>query len=164
MSLVRIVRHSYRPHTGVIQLDNGNSWKVAPVAPGVVTETGLVIYRFGASLFYANANLFAEELLRLAGTRPSAVRWIVVDAEAITQIDYSASRVIAQLNNELSKIGVALGFARMPPYTQADFHRHHLAQCIPPSLVFARLHDVLNAFQRAEAPATPLGSSAPSAC
>jgi len=151
LSLVRIVRHSYRPHTGVVQLDNGNAWKVAPVAPGVVTEPGLVLYRFGSALFYANANRFAEELLRLAAPHPSPVRWVVVDAEAITQIDYSASRVIAQLNGELSRIGVVLGFARMPPDTLADFHRHHLADVIPPSLVFARLHDALSAFQKAQA-------------
>lgn len=162
MSLVRIVRHSYRPHTGVIQPNGGNAWKVAPVAPGVVTEPGLVIYRFGASLFYANANRFAEELLRLAGPRPSTVQWIVVDAEAISQIDYSASRVITQLNDELRKNGIALGFARMSPDTLADFHRHHLAECIPPSLLFSRLHDVLTAFQKADAPATPFGSSATS--
>lgn len=155
LSLVRIVRHSYRPHTGVIQLDNGNAWKVAPVAPGVVTEPGLVLYRFGASLFYANANRFAEELLRLVGPSPSAVRWIVVDAEAITQIDYSASRVIAQLNEELSKVGVALGFARMPPDTLADFHRHHLAECIPPSRIFTRLHDALSAFEKSGSAPTP---------
>ena len=147
LSLVRIVRHSYRPHTGVIQLDNGNSWRAVPVAPGVVTEPGLVLYRFGASLFYANANRFAEELLRLAGPAPSQVRWIVVDAEAIVQIDYSASRVIAQLNDELNKSGVALGFARMPPDTLADFQRHHLAERIPPSRIFPRLHDVLSAFR-----------------
>ena len=162
LSLVRIVRHSYRPHTGVLQLDNGNSWKVDPVAAGAVTEPGLVLYRFGSSLFYANANRFAEELLRLAGPRPSAVRWIIVDAEAITQIDYSAARVIAQLNEELSKDGVALGFARMPPDTLADFHRHHLAECIPQSRIFGRLHDALNAFRKMEAPATPPNSTAPS--
>ena len=107
LSLLRIVRHSYRPHTGVIQLENGNTWKAAPVAPGVVTERGLVLYRFGSSLFYANANLFAEEVQLLAGQRSPQVRWIVVDAEAITQIDYSAARVIAQLNKELSSNGVA---------------------------------------------------------
>jgi sulfate permease, SulP family len=156
LSLMRIVRHGYRPHTGVIQLENGNAWKVAPVAPGVVSEPGLVLYRFGASLFYANANRFAEELLRLASPRPSLVRWIVVDAEAITQIDYSASRVIAQLNEELSKEGVLLGFARMPPDTLADFRRHHLAELIPPSQIFPRLHDALSAFRKTEGPAAPL--------
>jgi len=151
LSLVRVVRHSYQPHTGVIQFDNGNAWKVVPVAHGAVTEPGLVLYRFGASLFYANANRFADEVLRLAGPRPSSVRWIVVDAEAITQIDYSASRIIAQLNEELGKDGVALGFARMPQDTLADFHRHHLAESIPPSRIFTRLHDALGAFRTTEA-------------
>jgi sulfate permease, SulP family len=158
LSLVRIVRHSYRPHTGVIQLENGNAWKVAPVAPGVVTEPGLVLYRFGSSLFYANANRFAEEVLRLAGPPAAKVRWIVVDSEAITQIDYSASRVIAQLNEELSKSGVVLGFARMPPDTLADFHRHHLAECIPSSRIFPRLHDAVSAFRNAEATNTTVNS------
>jgi sulfate permease, SulP family len=162
LSLVRIVRHSYRPHTGVIRLDNGNSWKVAPVAPGAVSEPGLVLYRFGASLFYANVNLFAEELLRLAGPQSPGVRWLVVDAEAITQIDYSASRVIARLNDELNKNGVTLGFARMPPDTLADFHRHHLSESIPPSRIFSRLHDVLNEFRKVETPATTPGSTEPS--
>jgi SulP family sulfate permease len=159
LSLVRIVRHSYRPHTGVIQLDNGNTWKVAAVAPGVVTEPGLVLYRFGASLFYANANRFAEELLRLAGPRPSAIRWIIVDGEAITKIDYSASRVIAQLNDELSKSGVALGFARLSPDTLEDFRRHHLADCIPASRVFNRLHDALHAFRMNVTAADSSGST-----
>ena len=158
LSLVRIVRHSYRPHTGVIQFDNGNAWKVAPVAPGVVTEPGLVLYRFGASLFYANANRFLRSCCAWPARGRRPVRWIVVDAEAITQIDYSASRVIAQLNEELGKDGVALGFARMPPDTLADFHRHHLAESIPASRIFTRLHDALSAFQNTEAPSTPLSS------
>jgi sulfate permease, SulP family len=158
LSLVRIVRHSYRPHTGVIQFNHGGSWKAAPVASGVMTEPGLVLYRFGSSLFYANANRFAEELLRLACPRSSIVRWIVVDAEAITGIDYSASRVIARLSRELGKDGVALGFARMSPDTLEDFQRHHLAECIPPSRIFDRLHDALSAFQNAEEPAAPLNS------
>jgi MFS superfamily sulfate permease-like transporter len=162
LSLVRIVSHSYRPHTGVIQYDNGNAWKLVPVAHGAVTEPGLVLYRFGAALFYANANRFAEEVLCLAGPRPPLVRWVIVDAEAITRIDYSAARVIAHLNEELSRDGVTLGFARMPLDTLADFHRHHLADSIPPSCLFTRLHDSLSAFRSLESPVTPLNSTAPS--
>ncbi|MFP5233911.1 MAG: SulP family inorganic anion transporter [Acidobacteriota bacterium] len=162
LSLLRIVRHSYRPHTGVIHLENGNAWKVAPVAPGEVTEPGLVLYRFGSALFYANANRFAEELLLLSGAQcghSAGVRWIIVDAEAITQIDYSASRVIARLNQELSKNGVELGFARMAPDALADFQRHHLAECIPSARLFARLHDAVTAYRglaQPQAPAPPL--------
>ncbi len=148
LSLVRIVRHSYRPPTGVIQMGAGGSWKSIPVARGVVTEPGLVLYRFGAALFYANANRFAEEILTLAEPGRSGVRWVIVDAEAMTDIDYSAARVITELNSQLTIADVALGFARMPPSSQADFERHHLSEVIPPERIFDRLHDSLAAFEK----------------
>ena len=61
LSLLRIVRHSYRPHTGVFVVNEADIWQVVPAVPGAVTKPGLVIYRFGAALFYANAGLFAEQ-------------------------------------------------------------------------------------------------------
>jgi SulP family sulfate permease len=149
LSLVRIVRHSYRPPAGVIQLDRSSgAWRSVPVAPGVVTEPGLVLYRFGAALFYANANRFAEEILTLAGQARSEVRWVIVDAEAMTNIDYSAARVIAELNSQLALADVTLGFARMPWDARADFARHHLSDIIPPERMFDRLHDSLAAFEQ----------------
>lgn len=152
LSLLRIVRHSYHPPTGVIQLDPSGAWKAVPVARGVVTEPGLVLYRFGAALFYANANRFAEELLTLAGPPHSGLRWVIVDAEAMTNIDYSAARVIAELNSQLSIAGIALGFARMSPDARADFERHHLSEVIPRERIFARLHDSLAAFAERNSP------------
>jgi SulP family sulfate permease len=71
LSLLRIVRHSYRPHTGVFVVNEGDIWQVVPAVPGAVTKPGLVIYRFGAALFYANASLFAEQIRGLVGPTPS---------------------------------------------------------------------------------------------
>lgn len=156
LSLLRIVRHSYRPHTGVVIPDtasHGPSWHIVPPAPGVVTRPGLVLYRFGAALFYANATRFAEEILTLIGPAPTTIRWLIVDAEAITNIDYSASRVIAELSDQLAQSGVALGFARMPVSAAADFQRHHLAALIPPSMVFDTLHQSVQAFENSALPA-----------
>jgi len=147
LSLLRIVRHSYHPHTGVLRIDSNKTWKVVPPTFGVVTEPGFVLYRFGASLFYANAARFAEEILKVVGPTPSAVRWVVVDAEAITNIDFSASRVVADLAKRLVESKVALGFARLPDGMRHDFERHHLSEIIPESMVFDRLHDSLNAFE-----------------
>ena len=148
LSLLRIVRHSYRPHTGVLTLGSNKTWTVVSVAPGVVTEPGLVLYRFGASLFYANAARFADEILELIGPTPSAVRWVVVDAEAITNIDYSAARAVMGLAKRLAEEKIALGFARLPQDTGHDFDRHHLSEIIAPSMIFDRIHDSLSAFDR----------------
>ncbi len=67
LSLLRIVRHSYHPHTGVMVLNQLGTWDLKPVAPGMMTEPGFVLYHFGAALFYANANRFAEEVTCLVG-------------------------------------------------------------------------------------------------
>ncbi len=70
LSLLRIVRHSYRPHTGVFIVSDGDIWQSVPAAPGAISKPGLVIYRFGAALFYANASLFADEVYRVVGPAP----------------------------------------------------------------------------------------------
>ena len=62
LSLFRVVHHSYHPHTAVMIPHGDGGWDLKPVAPGVMTEPGLVMYQFGAELFYANANRFAEEV------------------------------------------------------------------------------------------------------
>ncbi len=152
LSLFRIVRHSYHPHTGVLVPNQDGTWNLNPVAPGMVTETGLVMYRFGATLFYANANRFAEEVTCLVGQPPSQVRWLIVDAEAITHLDYSAARVVQELQQNLSSGGTQLGFARIPWDLRADLARHHVTESINPSLIFNRLHDALAAFAKLERP------------
>jgi sulfate permease, SulP family len=148
LSLLRIVRHSYHPHTGVMVLNQLGTWDLKPVAPGVVTEPGFVLYHFGATLFYANANLFAEEVTCLVGQAPSHVRWLIVDAEAITNLDYSAARVVLELQENLTTCGTQLGFARVRWDLRADFTRHHLTESIDPSLIFNRLHDARSAFEK----------------
>jgi SulP family sulfate permease len=110
------------------------------------------LYHFGATLFYANANRFAEEVIRLAGQPPSQVRWLIVDAEAITHLDYSAARVVQELQQNLTSCGTQLGFARMPWDLKADFARHSLTELIDPSRIFNRLHDALAAFEKLESP------------
>jgi sulfate permease, SulP family len=148
LSLFRIVQHSYHPHTGVMTLNELGTWNINPVASGTATEPGLVMYRFGSALFYANANRFAEEVTSLVGQAPSQVRWLIVDAEAIERIDYSAARVVRELQQSLASAGTELGFARVSWDLRADFARHHLNEVIPPSLIFSRLHDALAAFAR----------------
>jgi MFS superfamily sulfate permease-like transporter len=154
LSLFRIVQHSYHPHTGVLVLSKDGVWDLKPVAPGVATEPGLVVYRFGASLFYANANRFAEEVNCLAGKAPVQVRWLIVDGESIENLDYSASRVVVELQKTLKTAGTQLGFARMSWGLKADFVRHHVSNVIDPALIFNRLHDAVAAFEQQHSPAT----------
>jgi MFS superfamily sulfate permease-like transporter len=152
VSLLRVVQHSYHPHSGVLIADGNGAWKLVPVAPNVVTEPGLVLYRFGATLFYANAGRFLEEASCVIRPMPSAVRWLVVDAEAMTHVDYTAARVVLELKRNLTEAGVELAFARVPWDTRADFDRHHLTESIGQSRIFNRLHDAIAAFEQQAKP------------
>jgi len=148
LSLLRIVGHSYRPHTGVLVADGDSIWRMSPPVAGAMSLPGLAIYRFGAPLFYANAGRFTEEIRTIVGDAPSPVRWLVVDAEAITNIDYTAARMLCQLHQGLSQAGVTLGFARVSPYLQADFDRHHITEVIGAEMIFPHLHNARNAFEK----------------
>jgi MFS superfamily sulfate permease-like transporter len=147
LSLLRIVHHSYHPSTGVMVANRLGSWDLFPVGPDATTEPGLVIYHFGAELFYANAHRFAEEVICLAGDPPCSVRWLIVDAEAITRMDYSASRVVAELERNLKKRGIQMGFARARWGLKSDLMRHHVTDVIDPAMIFNRLHDARAAFK-----------------
>lgn len=146
LSLLRIVRHSYRPHTAVLVQGEGGIWQLTPVVPGAVTEPGLVVYRFGAGLFYANAGMFADQIRGLAGPAPSPVRWLLVDAGAITNVDYTAAQVVRELQRDLSQRGVALVVAHVQSDLRPDLDRHHLTEIIGADRIFDTLHEALNAY------------------
>lgn len=123
-------------------------WQLIPAVPGAVTEPGLVIYRFGAALFYANANRFSDEILGLVGPAPSPVHWLVVDAGAITSVDYTAAWVVRKLQRDLSRRGTELVFAHTQSDLMPDLKRHHLTETLGQTRIFDTLREMLTAFAK----------------
>jgi len=147
VSLLRIVRHSYRPHTGLLVLNEKGDWLTEPIVSAETTEPGLAIYRFGAPLFYANAGRFAEEISSLASNTSFGLRWLIVDCEAITNVDYSAAHVVCELRNSLAGRGIALVFARVHPQLMEDLDRHHITEAVGREHIFSRLHEAIAAYR-----------------
>jgi MFS superfamily sulfate permease-like transporter len=145
LSLLRHVRHSYRPHTMVLAPDAAGRWKATPAAPGAQTEPGVVIYRFGADLFYANDHRFTDEVRTLVAHAPAPVRWFIVDAGAITDIDYSAARSLRELFDDLDRQKVGIVFARVSPYLKSDMDRHGITAAIGEARIFTTLHEAIAA-------------------
>ena len=114
LSLLRVVKHSYHPQTGVLTVDAHGAWDLKPARPGMFTKPGVAIYRFGAALFYANVGRLSMEIRELAGKGPSSpLRWLVIDAEAIPNIDYTAAQVVRDLHTELESRGIHMALARV---------------------------------------------------
>jgi sulfate permease, SulP family len=145
LSLFRHVRHSYRPHTIMLVADPTGRWMPVPATAGKETAPGLIIYRFGADLFYANRELFCSEVRALVEHAPTKVRWFIVDAAAITDIDYSAAQSICNLLSRFKAQDVAMIFARVNPYLRSDMDRHGISAAIGGSRIFNTLHDAIAA-------------------
>jgi len=145
LSLLRHVRQSYRPHTEVLQHDPPRGWVTLPATPGHQTEPGLVVYRFGADLFYANATHFADEARALVDGAPNPVRWLVVEADAIADVDYTAARVILALIGHLRQQKVGIAFARVSASLRADMDRHGVTAAIGADRLFSTRHAALAA-------------------
>jgi len=152
MSLLRIVRHSYRPHTAVLVKGAEGLWQLTPAVPGALTEPGLVIYRFGAALFYANAGMFSDQIRRLV---VPGVQWVVVDAGPISHVDYTAARVVRDLRKDLAAKGVTLVFAHVQSDLRPDLDRHHLTEALGANRIFDTLRAALAAYKNEAGQALP---------
>ena len=145
LSLLRHVKHSYRPHSAVLAPGPAGRWEPVPPTPGTQTTPGLIVYRFDADLFFANAERFVSEVRALVDAAPSRVHCVVIDAAAITNIDYSAARTLQGLSSELSRRGIRLIFARASEFLRSDLVRHGVAAVLGKNCIFSTLHEGLSA-------------------
>jgi len=146
LSLLQHVRCSYRPHTAVIVRDAAGNRSFEDPVPGKMAEPGLVMFWFGADLFFANVAFFVEQARKLVHDSPSPVRWLVIDATAITGLDFSASRAVAGLQQDLAKAGVVLALVVVPVKHRANLERMGLIDLIGANRIFDSRHACLAAY------------------
>jgi SulP family sulfate permease len=147
LSLLRHVRHSYRPHTAVLVVQDGH-WRPLAAVPGAMSGAGLLIFQFGANLFYANAERFAGDIRALVEAAPTPTRFFILDAGAITSIDYTAARVVHNLLQELADRAVSFVLVHAETSLLADLRRHRLSEVIGSDHIFDTLHEALAAINR----------------
>jgi high affinity sulfate transporter 1 len=161
LSLVQHVRHSYRPHTVILVPGTTDRWARVPATPGSQTEPGLIVYRFGADLFYANADRFADEVRALVEKAPTPVQWFVLDADALTDIDYSAARTVRDLLGDLASKNVRVAFGRVSAFLRADLDRLGVGEMLGESRISETLHDAIAASSANRASNDPKGTKTP---
>jgi SulP family sulfate permease len=159
LSILRHVRHSYRPHALLLAPDATGRWVPEHVSPGEETEPGLIVYRFGSDLFFANARRFVGQVRALIDSAPVPVRWFIVDASAITDVDYSAAQSICDFIDELKRRNIQIVFARVTPYLRSDMDRHHITDAVGEKWVFATLHEAIAAAREGSSTITSVGGA-----
>ena len=107
---------------------------------------GLVIFRFDAPLFFANARTFRDQIRLLAATDPRPL-WIVIAAEPIIDVDTTAADMLADLDEELNTAGTFLVFAELKDPVRAKLERYQLIGPLDPSHFFPTIDAALDAFR-----------------
>ena len=126
-SIVDHLRHSYSPLNSVLVKSPAGHWRPVPVGPGVRTEEGLVVYRFGTSLYYANAAKLLEDVTALAG-QGGPLRWLVLDCAAIADVDYTASTILAKVVEHLHQRKVSLVLSSVLPPVRRQLGRYAISE------------------------------------
>ena len=159
LSILNVFRRAWWPYDTVLgRVDGLAGYHDTRSYPSATQLPGLVIYRFDAPLFFANAKTFRDEIKRLAAAEPKP-RWIVVAAEPVTDVDTTASDVLEDLDEELNAQGVSLVFAELKDPVRRKIERYGLTRTIDPHHFFPTVGAAVAAFceqTRTEWP-TPTG-------
>jgi SulP family sulfate permease len=146
LSLLDHVRRHYDPHDSVVVRDDEGELATAPAATGTPLEPGLVVYRFGVGLFYANAARFTEEAIALVDV-PEPPRWLVLLADAIDDVDYTGGKTLAELADQVQARGVVLAIAGAREAAGPELERFGVTEKVGREHIFGSLEDAVAAFR-----------------
>jgi sulfate permease, SulP family len=145
-STVDHLGHSYSPINSVLVKSPAGHWQPCPVAPGARTEDGLVIYRFGTSLYYANTAKLVDDVAALV-REGGPLRWMVLDCAAIGDIDYTASEVLAKVVEHLHQHHVRVAVSGVLGPVRQQLDRYGITKTLGPGACYDTAGEALEAFR-----------------
>jgi len=131
IALAAFFWRAWRPHSAILgRVEEMKGYHDITRYPDARRLDGLVLFRWDAPLFFANAEAFREAVERAVDTAPTATRWVVVAAEPITDIDTTAAGILDELLGDLRRSGIELRFAEMKDPVKDWLSRYGLLQKI----------------------------------
>jgi sulfate permease, SulP family len=149
-SVVDHLRHSYNPLNHVLVKSQAGYWEPTPVTQGARTEEGLVIYRFGTSLYYANAARLLADLRAILDSG-GPLRWFVFDCAAVGDIDYTASTILARAVDLARQRHVRFAMSTVLPQVQRQLDSFGITKVLDPEARYETPRDAADAFHAAAA-------------
>jgi sulfate permease, SulP family len=147
-SVVDHLRHSYNPLNHVLVKSPAGYWQPVPVAPGARTEEGLIIYRFGTSLYYANAAKLVADLRTLIEAG-GPLHWFVLDCAAVEDVDYTAFTVLARAVTLAKERHVRFAVSTVLSQVQRQLDSFGISKALDPDARYETPREALDAFHAA---------------
>jgi MFS superfamily sulfate permease-like transporter len=146
VSIIDHLRHSYDPRSSVLAKSAEGHWRSIPVAPGARTTDGLLVYRFGSGLYFANIARLVSDLTTLSG-QGTPVRWLCLDAAAIGDIDYTAATVLTQVVQREQQAGARVVLSNVIKPVRNELSRYGIADMIGPDGFYDTSGEVLAEYE-----------------
>jgi high affinity sulfate transporter 1 len=149
LSILNVFRRAWWPYQAVLgRVEGLEGYHDTRSYPAASHLPGLVIYRFDAPLFFANAKTFRDEVMRIAQAEPPP-RWILIAAEPMTDVDTTASDVLEELDETLNARRISLVFAELKDPVRGKIERYGLTRTIDPHHFFPTVEAAVTAFRAA---------------
>jgi SulP family sulfate permease len=160
LSVIDLFARIVRPHDAVMGavpqlagLHDVSDW------PGARTWPGLLLFRYDAPLCFANADHFQRRVLEAVEAEAVPVRWVVINAEAIVEIDATAAERLEQLVEELQRRGIVVAMARVKQDLYRQLQRTRIVEQLGQERFFPTLPSAVLAFEAAAKAAGPAAGS-----
>jgi SulP family sulfate permease len=148
LSIIAHLRHSYKPLDLLIVPKAGCGMKTVPLESKQQAIEGLLIYRFGSNLYFANENRFAEEIITLAKNTDS-LRWFCISATNIGDVDFTSTETFKKVYTQLNEMDVTLVLSDVVQPVMNELDRDGITEMIGSKHIFESVQDVLEAYKRA---------------
>jgi high affinity sulfate transporter 1 len=148
LSILNVFRRAWWPYdTELGRMPGLAGYHDIHIHPDAQHLPGLVIYRFDAPLFFANAATFRDQVRRLARADPPP-RWILIAAEPMTDIDTTAADMLEDLDEMLNAKGISLVFAELKDPVRSKIERYGLTRTIDPNHFYPTVESALAAYRQ----------------
>jgi SulP family sulfate permease len=151
LSLLGLINRVSNPHDAVLSAVPGHGFHDLGDLSQTSTIPGLIAYRFYAPLLFPNAGHFVARIRAIIAASPTPVRWLLLDAQAITDIDVTAAEALHALTLELRERGIALKIAHANPPLRKILQKIGFAGEISEESFYPSVHECIAAFETASA-------------
>jgi MFS superfamily sulfate permease-like transporter len=142
LSILLFFQRNWWPHGEVLgKVPGREGWHSDNDGNGVVERTGVVVFRWEAPLFFANSGMFADQIRQLVHDRQPS--WVILQCEAITDVDVTAAGVLERLDNELNAKGVHLAFVEMRTRLRELVHDYGLNEALDRDHFYGSIEEAL---------------------
>ncbi len=147
IAVIEFLWDGWRPHSAVLgRAGQVKGYHDITRYPNARRVPGLVLFRWDAPLFFANAEWFRDRVRDAVASAPDAVRRVVVAAEPVTSVDVTAADIVRELADALDAEGIELCFAEMKDPVKDKMKRFGLFERFGPDAFFATLGEAVKAY------------------